>query len=197
MQPLMLQRIHSGHQGPVACSKHARDVIFWPGMTKEVLHLASQCAICNEYAAKQQKEPFMSPEVPTAPWSMVAQDLFTFAGKTYLITIDYYSDFWELQLDVVNDASSETIIEYTKAHFAHYSIPEILITDNGPQFRAQQYEDFPRQWGLSHATSSPYHSQRNGKAELAVKIAKSMLEKVTKDRTDINLAILSWRNAPT
>jgi len=195
MRPLMLQRIHSSHQGPVACSRRARDVIFWPGMTKEVLHLASQCAICNEFAAKQQKEPLMSPEVSTAPWSMVAQDLFTFAGKTYLITIDYYSDFWEL--DAVNDASSDTIIECTKAHFARYGIPEKVITDNGPQFRAQQYEDFARQWGFSHVTSSPYHSQSNGKAESAVKIAKSMLKKVTKDRMDVNLAILSWRNTPT
>ena len=90
-------------------------------MTKEILHLASQCSICNEYAAKQQKEPL---EVPTAPWSMIAQDLFTFAGKTYLITIDYYSDFWEL--DAVND---ETIIGRTKTHFAHYDIPEKVFTD--------------------------------------------------------------------
>ena len=87
MQPLMLQRIHTSHQGPVACTRRARDVIFWLGITKEILHLASQCSICNEYAAKQQKEPLMSPEVPTAPWSMIAQDLFTFSGKTYLITI--------------------------------------------------------------------------------------------------------------
>lgn len=195
MQPLMLERIHSSHQGPVACSRLARDVIFWPGMTKEIIHLASQCAICNEHAAKQQKEPLMSPEVPTAPWSMVAQDLFTFAGKMYLITIDYYSDFWEL--DAVDDATSKTIVECTKAHFARYGIPVKVITDNGPQFRAQQYEDFARQWGFSHVTSSPYHSQSNGKAESAVKIAKSMLKKVTQGRMDINLAILSWRNTPT
>jgi len=62
-------------------------------MTKEILHLASQCSICNEYAAKQQKELLMSPEVPTALWSMIAQDLFTFAGKKYLITIDYTEIF--------------------------------------------------------------------------------------------------------
>jgi len=53
-------------------------------------------------------------------------------GKAYL---DYYSDFWEL--DAVNGTSSDTIIKCTKAHFAHYSIPEKVITDNGPQFRAQ------------------------------------------------------------
>ena len=94
MRALMLQRFHSSHQGPEACVRQARYVIFWPGMANEIRHLASQCSICNEYTAKQQKELLLSSEVPTTPWSIVAQDLFTFAGKSYLITIDYYSDFW-------------------------------------------------------------------------------------------------------
>jgi len=145
--------------------------------------------------AKQQKEPLLSSDIPSAPWSIVAQDLFTLAGKSYLITVDYYSDFWEL--DAVSDTSCETIVELTKGHFARYGIPQKVITDNGPQFRAQLYEDFAKQWGFDHLTSSPYHSQSNGKAESAVKIAKGMLKKVTKDNRDISLAILSWRNTPT
>ena len=102
---------------------------------------------------------------------------------------------WEL--DAVSDTSSETIIECTKVHFAHYGIPEKVITENGLQFRVQAYEDFAKQWGFHHVTSSPYHSQSNGKVESAVKIAKGMLKKVTKDNKDVNLAILSWRNTPT
>jgi len=46
-------------------------------------------------------------------------------------------------------------------------------------------------------TSSPYHSQSNGKAESAVKIAKLLLKKARKDDTNIHLAILNWRNTPT
>ena len=46
-------------------------------------------------------------------------------------------------------------------------------------------------------TSSPYHSQSNGKAESAVKIAKTLLKKARKDDADIYQAILNWRNTPT
>ena len=155
-------------------------------MENEIRHLASQCSTCNDYTTKQQKEPLLSPEVPTRPWAIVAQDLFTFAEKSYLITVDYYSDLWEL--DAVSDTSSETIVEHTKAHFARYGIPKKVITDNGPQFRAQLYENFAKQWGFKHVISSPYHSQSNGKAESAVKIAKAMLKKVTQDNMDVNLA---------
>ena len=74
----------------------------------------------------------MSSETPTTPWAIVTQDHLMLAGKLYLITVGYYSDFWEL--DAVADTSSETIIAHTKAHFAQYEIPERVITDNGPQF---------------------------------------------------------------
>jgi len=50
---------------------------------------------------------------------------------------------------------------------------------------------------ITPVTSSPYHSQSNGKAEAALKIAKTMLKKVTQDNLDINLAILAWCNTPT
>lgn len=41
--------------------------------------------------------------------------------------------------------------------------------------------------------SSPYHSQSNGKAESAVKIAKSILTKAD----DPYMALLEWRNTPS
>jgi len=46
-------------------------------------------------------------------------------------------------------------------------------------------------------TSSPYHSQSNGKAESAVKIAKLLLKKARKDDINIHLAIFNWKNTPT
>ena len=82
---------------------------------------------------------------------------------------------WRIQS--VTDTSSETIVEHTKSHFTHYGIPVKVITDNGPQFRAQVYEEFAVKWGFNHVTSSPYHSQSNGKAEVTVKIAKTCWEK--------------------
>ena len=139
MHALMLQRSHISHQGPEACVRRARHAIFWPGMASEIRHLASQCSTCSDYNTKQQKEPLLSTEIPTMPWAILAQDLFTLAGKSYLITVHYYSDFWEL--DIQTDTFSENIVKHTKAHFARYGIPEKVITDNGPQFRAQSYEE--------------------------------------------------------
>ena len=46
---------------------------------------------------------------------------------------------------------------------------------------------------LSH-TSSPYHPQGNGRAEAAVKIAKSIMSKARDDEKDAYKALLAYRN---
>ena len=191
----MLQQVHTSHQGPEACMRQAKDIIFWPGMANEICHMAGQCPTYNEYSIKQKKEPLIPSEAPPRPWTVVAQHLFSLVDKFYLITVDYYSDFWEI--DKVPDTTSDTIVSLTKGHFARYGIPEKIITDNGPQFQSKIYKDFVKQWEFDHVTTSPYHSQSNGKAEAAVKRTKRMLKKVSKDHTDIHLADLAWRNTST
>lgn len=67
MQAVMMHRTYSSHQGPEASVQCAKDVIFWPVMTSDIRHLTSQCPTCNDYAAKQQKEPLISTKIP-GPW---------------------------------------------------------------------------------------------------------------------------------
>lgn len=195
MKKEMLRKIHCSHQGPEACIRRAKDVIFWPGMTAEIRQLVSQCSVCNEFLQKQAKEPLMTYAIPTHPWQMVGQDLFTLDSQNYLITVDYFSDYWEL--DILPDTTSGTIVALTKTQFARFGIPETVLTDNGPQFRAESYAIFAKEWEFNHITSSPYHSQANGKAESAVKIAKRLIKKAKRDHQDIHLAILNWRNTPS
>ena len=164
-------------------------------MSAGIKEMVSHCEICSNHMYNQQKEPLMTYEIPSRPWKMIAQDLFTYKQKDYLITVDYYSDFWEV--DLLTDTTSQTVIDHTKSYFARYGIPEIVVTDNGPQFRSQEYEKFASTWEFTHTTSSPYRSQSNGKAESAVKIAKKLIAKATTDKQDLQLTILDWRNTPT
>ena len=164
-------------------------------MTAKIRQLVSQCSVCNEFLQEQAKEPLMTYAIPTHLWQMVGQDLFTLDSQNYLITVDYFSDYWEL--DILPDTSSETIVMHTKTQFARFGIPETVLTDNGPQFRAEAYARFAKEWEFNHVTSSPYHSQANGKAESAVKIVKRLIKKTKRGHQDVHLAILNWRNTPS
>ena len=56
-------------------------------------------------------------------------------------------------------------------------IPQTVYSDNGPQFSAREFAIFSNEWDFQHTTSSPYHSQSNGKAESSVKLAKRLLKR--------------------
>ena len=195
MRPEMLVRIHSSHLGAQSCLRKARDVLYWPNMSNEIKDMIGQCSACNEYQQSQCKEPLMTHEIPERPWSRVAMDIFSLEGEDHLITVDFYSDFWDV--DKLSDMTSETVIDHSKVHFSRYGVPDVVVTDNGGQFDSDEFRRFARDWEFNLVTTSPYHSQSNGKVESAVKIAKKVMKKAKRSGQDVWKAILDWRNTPT
>ena len=112
----------------------------------------------------------MPHNIPDRPWEKIGVDLFELNSKNYLITVDYLSNFWEI--DRLYDLGSKTVISKLKSHFARYGIPSTVVSDNGPQFSSEDFAKFARTWEFDHYTISPRHSHANGKVEPAVKTAK-------------------------
>ena len=46
-------------------------------------------------------------DIPETPWQKVGSDLFEFAGSTYLILVDFYSNYFE-----INKLKSTTILNF-------------------------------------------------------------------------------------
>ena len=191
----MMKRIHASHQGQQACLRRAKDALFWPGMSSQIKEAVSNCSLCAEYQTAQPKEPLITPELPSRPWSIVAQDLYSFQGNNFLITVDAFSGYWEV--DKLPQTTSPAVIDATKQHFARYGIPDRVYTDNGPQFDCAEYTRFSNAWQFEHYTSSPYHSQSNGMVEAAVKTAKTLQKKASAAHRDQWLSFLDYRNTPT
>ena len=132
-------RVHSSHLGPDACVRRARDVLFWPGMVGQIKDQVQRCEVCNDVLARQQKEPLMTHKIPEAPWSKVGHAFFTEGGENYLVTVDFYSDYFEL--DLLADTTAESVIKATKCHFARHGIAD-MVTDNGPQYFSTLFTKF-------------------------------------------------------
>ncbi|XP_062610719.1 uncharacterized protein K02A2.6-like [Saccostrea cucullata] len=195
LRPELLRRTHSSHVGIEACLRRARDSLYWPLMNEEIKDFVSKCSKCSMFQRKQQKEPLMTHDVPDQPWSKLGIDIFTLKTEDYLVTVDFYSDFFEL--DLLPDTTAATVINCLKQHFARHGTPDVVITDNGLQFKSTDFHDFSCNWEFQHVTSSPYYSQSNGKAEATVKIAKNMVRKAKKNGDDLWKCVLDWRNTPT
>ena len=164
-------------------------------MTAEIKEYVSQCEACRKYETKQPKETLMSHELAERPWEKIGADLYTIDGKDYLIVVDYFSNFWEI--DHLPDTKASTTIKKLKCHFARQGIPDIVISDNGPQFACDKCAHFASEWGFEHCPGSPGHQHTKGKSEAAVKDAKRLLRKEKETDGDLYLAVLALRNTPT
>ena len=184
-----LTSIHEGHLGISKCKDRARESVWWPGMGSTIIEMINNCAVCRKHSAKVT-EPLRPTIFPSRPWERVGSDLFYFKGKWFLIIVDYYSRYVEYSL--LNDLSSAAVVEVFKTVFARHGIPEVMVSDNGPQYVGRAFQAFVKEWGFEHVTSSPTHAQGNGAAERAVQTIKRLLMKAS----DPYLAVLSYRTSP-
>ena len=150
MRYLVKERLHSAHLGYDSMMRRARVLVFWPGMSMEIKQLADSCEICLEAKPRNQKETLIQHVPSDELWEKNGVDLFTIANRDYLVTVDYFSSFWDI--DLLPTTSSHTVIMKLKGHFARYGIPKQLVSDNGPQFSAVEFKEFTAEYGIEHRT---------------------------------------------
>ena len=170
-------------------------MFYWVRKNAEFKDFIRKCDICNLYKPAQPREPLMPHEIPSRPWQKIGTDLFFFDQRHYLITVDYYSSFFEV--DKLEITDSRTVIEQLKMQFSRHGISEVVISDNGPQYASTEFAKFASDWHFQHITSSPRNPQSNRKVESAVKIRENIMRKAVHGKFDPYLALLDHRNTPT
>ena len=195
MRPEMVRKSHEAHQGIEATKKLARDVIYWPRMEHDLEDACRACEICQELAPNQPTEPMLSYPIPEFPFQVLSSDIFQFEGEYYLVIVDHYSDY--IEVERVPDLTTDSTLNVFKKVLSTHGIPMLLITDNGSNFMSQEFSQFLRQCDIQHITSSPHHHQGNGRAEVAVKVAKGLLKRSLKDNTPLWMLLLDQRNTPS
>lgn len=102
----------------------------------------------------------ISDEIPTRPWEKVGCDLFDFEDNHYLVCVDYYSDYFEL--DRICDKKGKEVISKLKSQFAGHGIPVQVFSDNGPPFSSKEFQEFASAYEFKHLTSSPSYPRLMG-----------------------------------
>ncbi|XP_069109439.1 uncharacterized protein [Argopecten irradians] len=102
----------------------------------------------------------------------------------------------EMQTACSRPTESSATVAALKSIFARHGIPEIVFSDNGPQFSSRTFADFATEWGFEHRTSSPKYPQSNGQAERCVQTIKNLMKKAEDSKIDMSLALLDYRASP-
>ena len=93
MRSNVLKQIHEGHFGVSKCRLRARTSVHWPGVNDDISDLVGQCETCQLSQLRNQKEPLVSVEIPSTPWTKLGVDLCELNEQHYLVLADYMSKF--------------------------------------------------------------------------------------------------------
>ncbi|XP_018493735.1 uncharacterized protein K02A2.6-like [Galendromus occidentalis] len=191
----LAKRTHKSHLGYDAMCRRASGTIYWPGIRNDLKNIVESCESCQIYRPKQRREPLRNKPIPQHPWQTIHQDLFVWEGRHYLVTIDGFSDFFELDC-LGRETTTSNIIRKTENLLARYGRPSELHTDSDPRYLSSEFQQFLESWHIKHIRSSPHNHQSNGKSESAVKVAKRIVKKTTHLGENLQQALLEWRATP-
>ena len=93
-----------------------------------------------------------------------------------------------MELAKLTSTTSNVVIKHLKSIFSRHDLPQVVVSDNGPQY----FTEFAKQYDFTHITSSPQFPQANGAAERAVRTVKTLLSK----SNDLYMAMLAYRSTP-
>ena len=163
--------------------------VWWPGINHEIQNLVKQCPTCTRDFTPR-KEPMIPTKLPDYPWQKIGTDLLHLKGVTYILVVDYFSRYPEIQR--LTNTTSHNIIQALKTTFARHGVPETVVSDSGPQYASQEFSSFAKKYDFAHITSSPLFPRSNGQAECTVQTVKKLL----KEATDPQMALLVYRTTP-
>lgn len=193
----VLALIHEDHIGIVRMKMLARSYVWWPKIDRDLELQAKSCASCQSFQNTPVQSPLYSWNWPTQPWSRIHIDFAgPFLGHMFLVIVDAHSKWIDIRT-MKRITSSDTIFQL-RAVFATHGLPDTIVSDNGPSFVSQEFEDFLRFNGIEHIKSTPYHPSTNGLAERAVATFKSAMKKIHHGSVleSVNRFLLKYRSTP-
>ena len=197
----VIENLHSAHQGTSGMYLRAKASVFWPGMTADIQDAREECRTCHRNAPSKAATAPIERETPKVPFEMLYSDYFKLKGHWYLIIGDRLSGWTEIYRNADTGSGARGLCNSLRRVFSTFGVPRDLSSDQGPEFTAMETKDFLERWGVKHTLSSAYFPQSNGRAEVAVRITKRLLEENmgvdgSIDNDNVVRALLQLRNTP-
>ena len=92
-------------------------------MQSDIREACLSCGICSQYHAERPTEPMLSHKIPSRPWSKISVDLFALDGKQYLVMVDHYSDYFELES--LRNVAASTVVRAMKRNSRAMEYPTL------------------------------------------------------------------------
>ena len=181
-QGAVLRLLHEGHPGMSRMKSLTRLHVWWPSIDDDIESFVKACNNCAETANDPTRVPLHQWEIPAKPWQRLHIDFAgPYRGKMWLLVVDAYSKWPEVVM--MESTTAETTIKQLQKIFSAHGLPLQIISDNGPQFVAEKFQQFCMSRGIKHTTTAPYHPRSNGEVERFVQTFKLAMDKADPNTT--------------
>ena len=171
----MLEELHVGHPGIVRMKELARSYCWWPNVDLEIEQTVRNCSSCQQVRKPPAAAPLAPWLWPSNPWHRIHVDFAEDKKRHYFILVDAHSRWPEIFYMPRNTTAAATIT-ILRELFAKYGMPVHCVSDNGPQFRSEEFTRFLKMNGVKHVRVAPYHAASNGLAERMVQSFKNHMK---------------------
>ncbi|XP_026526246.1 uncharacterized protein K02A2.6-like [Notechis scutatus] len=147
LQERVLELLHEGHPGIVKTKALARSYAWWPGMDRQIEASVATCRQCQASRPSPPAAPILEWETPRGPWSRIHIDFAEpTKGHTFLVTVDAYSNW--LEVSNMKTTTTEAVTKELNRLFSTHGLPDVIVSDNGPQFTSLEFEKFLAERGI-------------------------------------------------
>lgn len=200
----VLYRAHdspiSAHGGICKTLELIRRNFYWPGLVRDVRKYIQKCDVCKSSKAPNfiMKPPMGNQYVSIRPFQRLYIDLLgpyprSKNGHTgLLIVLDHLTKFhWVCPLRKFTAISIQKFLESQIFHV--FGVPEVVVSDNGSQFKANDFNAFLTKYGITHTYTALYSPQANASERVNRSLIAGIRAYLKKDHKmwDENLSSIS------
>ena len=81
-------------------------------MAADIKQMVKKCEQCERLKPQNQRESLNQHNNGNGPWDKIGTDLFVIGNRNYLLVIDYFTNF--IEIDYIPTLSSKQVIEKLK-----------------------------------------------------------------------------------
>lgn len=206
---LLIEAVYKTHCGVAHVGRHKLVNLvsehFWhPALDKVARDVCTTCAHCQFHKVSTQH--ITPPVVKIAsdyPFHLVAMDLVSFERSssgfnTILVVVDHFSKF--AAAVPLKDKKAQTVCNAILNRVLPYllKIPSRILTDNGPEFRSDMFNELLNSFNIAHVHSTRYRAEGNGAVERCNRSITELLKGLYSHSNDWDIklprAIIAYNN---
>ena len=167
-----------GHLGMDRTLLLLQDPVYWPGMGKDVTEHIRTCKWCGCFKERPNTEAIQQTEAEY-PLEKIHVNFLVIGGKkdprkdiNVLVVTDHFARFVQAYVTTSHTAVTVAKVMFER-FFTQYGWPTKLITDQGPQFEGNLFQQLMPEAQIRKIRTTPYHPEGNAQCE---KFNRTLLE---------------------